>query len=57
LPALQTYFGLIHNTGNRDFDVSRTSALELEWWIVHRQREPDDPVERVRPHGNRTVVE
>jgi hypothetical protein len=38
LPALQTYFSLIHNTGNRDFDVARTATLELEWWIVHRQR-------------------
>ncbi|QVN23866.1 hypothetical protein JYG32_35120 [Burkholderia pyrrocinia] len=38
LPALQTYFSLIRNTGNRDFDVSRTTALELEWWIVHRER-------------------
>ncbi|WP_238594232.1 hypothetical protein [Burkholderia pyrrocinia] len=38
LPALHTYFSLIRNTGNRDFDVSRTTALELEWWIVHRQR-------------------
>ncbi|MFJ1258322.1 hypothetical protein [Cupriavidus sp. CuC1] len=39
LPALQTYFSLIRNTGNRDFDVARTATLELEWWIVHRQRE------------------
>jgi hypothetical protein len=43
LPALQTYFSLIRNTGNRDFDVSRTTALELEWWIVHRQRERYPP--------------
>lgn len=43
LPALQTYFSLIRNTGNRDFDVSRTAALELEWWIVHRQRERYPP--------------
>jgi hypothetical protein len=39
LPSLQTYFSLIHNTGNRDFDVARTATLELEWWIVHRQHE------------------
>ncbi|WP_423760798.1 hypothetical protein [Burkholderia sp. NLJ2] len=38
LPALHTYFSLIRNTGNRDFNLSRTTALELEWWIVHRQR-------------------
>jgi hypothetical protein len=38
LPALKSYFALIRNTGNRSFDVERTSALELQWWIVHRQR-------------------
>ncbi|MFT0171128.1 hypothetical protein ACLKMY_19270 [Paraburkholderia mimosarum] len=43
LPALQTWFSLIRNTGNRDFDVPRTTALELEWWIVHRQRERYPP--------------
>ena len=43
LPALQTYFSLIRNTGDRDFDVPRTTALELEWWIVHRQRERYPP--------------
>jgi hypothetical protein len=43
LPALQTYFSLIRNTGNRDFDVARTATLELEWWIVHRQRERYSP--------------
>ncbi len=43
LPTLQTYFRLIHNTGNRDFDVAHTTALELEWWIVHRQHERYPP--------------
>jgi hypothetical protein len=43
LPALHTYFSLIRNTGNRDFDVSRTTTLELECWIVHRQRERYPP--------------
>ncbi len=43
LPALQTYFGLIHNTGNRDFDVAHTARVELEWWIVHRQRDRYPP--------------
>jgi hypothetical protein len=38
LPALKSDFALIRNTGNRSFDVERTSALELQWWIVHRQR-------------------
>lgn len=38
LPALRTYFALIRNTGDRSFDIGHTAALELEWWIVHRQR-------------------
>ena len=47
-PALRSYFELIHNTSNRDFDVKRTAALELEWWIVHRQRDryPHDALGR-----------
>lgn len=38
LPALQAYFGTIRNTGTMDFDVRRAATLELEWWIVHRER-------------------
>ena len=38
LPALQAYFGMIRNTGSVDFDARRAAALELEWWIVHRDR-------------------
>ena len=43
LPALQAYFGLIRNTGRVDFDARRAAALELEWWIVHRERASNDP--------------
>jgi hypothetical protein len=39
LPALESYYGLIHNIADIDFDVPRAAKLELEWWIVHRQRE------------------
>ena len=38
LPSLEAYFRLLRNTGNVDFDVRRAAALELEWWIVHRNR-------------------
>lgn len=38
LPALTTYFATLHNTGDIDFDIERVAALELEWWIVHRER-------------------
>ncbi len=36
---LVSYFSLIHKTGNINFDVYEASALELRWWVVHRQRE------------------
>lgn len=39
LPALQSYFSIIRHTGNRGFAIDRAAALELEWWIVHRQRD------------------
>jgi hypothetical protein len=38
LPILKDYFGVIHRTGNIDFDVQQAATTELEWWIVHRER-------------------
>jgi hypothetical protein len=39
LPALESYYGAIRKIGNIDFDVQQAAKLELEWWIVHRERE------------------
>ncbi|MBI5473190.1 MAG: hypothetical protein HY961_12675 [Ignavibacteriae bacterium] len=39
LPNLRKYFHAIHAIGNIDFDIEQATRLELEWWIVHRQRE------------------
>lgn len=39
LPALESYFTTIHRTGDIDFDIKNAAKTELEWWIVHRQRE------------------
>ncbi len=39
LPDLESYYRLIRNIGNINFNVTQASKLELEWWIVHRQRE------------------
>jgi hypothetical protein len=39
LPALKSYYGAIRKIGNINFDVQRAAKLELEWWIVHRERE------------------
>jgi len=39
LPTLESYFATIRRTGNIPFDVPNAAKLELEWWIVHRQRD------------------
>jgi hypothetical protein len=38
LPALVSYYGAIRGIGNITFNVQRVAKLELEWWIVHRDR-------------------
>ncbi|PMS36256.1 hypothetical protein C0Z20_15090 [Trinickia symbiotica] len=43
LPALQSYFSIVRRTGNRAFGVDPAASLELEWWIVHRQRDRYPP--------------
>jgi hypothetical protein len=39
LPDLIAYYSAIEKSGVTPFDVQRTAELELEWWIVHRQRD------------------
>ena len=38
LPDLEKFYGEIRNISTTDFDVKNASKLELEWWIVHRER-------------------
>jgi hypothetical protein len=38
LPDLVTYYQAIREVSETPFDVNRAAALELEWWIVHRER-------------------
>lgn len=38
LPDLEKFYAEIRDVSTTDFDVKRAAALELEWWIVHRQR-------------------
>jgi hypothetical protein len=45
LPHLVKFYQAIHDGGDTPFDVEKAAGLELEWWIVHRQRarhEPED---------------
>ncbi len=39
VPVLESYFAAIHRTGDIEFDVPYAAKVELEWWIVHRERE------------------
>ena len=38
LPDVVAYYQAIRNVSQTSFDVNRAAALELEWWIVHRER-------------------
>ena len=39
LPNLVDYFQAIRNISATSFDAQRAAELELEWWIVHRERD------------------
>jgi hypothetical protein len=38
VPDLKRYYSLIREASTTPFDVDRTAELELDWWIVHRER-------------------
>lgn len=38
LPYLVRYYGIIRRASATQFDVRRAAGMELEWWIVHRER-------------------
>jgi hypothetical protein len=38
LPDLEKFYGEIRDISTTDFDAKQVAKLELEWWIVHRQR-------------------
>ena len=38
LPDLVNFYQSIRAVSDTDFDVERAAQLELEWWIVHRER-------------------
>jgi hypothetical protein len=45
LPDLVKFYGAIRKLSDIPFDVDRVARLELQWWIVHRERwkrQPDD---------------
>lgn len=38
LPDLEKFYTEIRDISKTEFDVKNASKLELEWWIVHRER-------------------
>ncbi len=38
LPDLVSFYNSIRSVSDTDFDPERAARLELEWWIVHRER-------------------
>ena len=43
LPDLRAFYTSIREVSDTDFDVERAARLELEWWIVHRERRGHAP--------------
>jgi hypothetical protein len=43
LPCLVRFFTSIRKVSDIPFDVNRAAQLELEWWIIHRQRHTPEP--------------
>ena len=43
LPDLEDFYSEIRNISTTDFDADQAAKLELEWWIVHRQRKSYPP--------------
>jgi hypothetical protein len=43
LPYLMDFYTAIHRVSDIDFNIDRAARLELEWWIIHRERERHKP--------------
>ena len=43
LPDLESFYHSVRAVADTDFDTTRAARLELEWWIVHRERRAHAP--------------
>jgi hypothetical protein len=41
LPDLEEYYEEISDRAQKPFDAEKVAKLELEWWILHRERSPE----------------
>jgi len=48
LPDLVKFYQAIRQTSDIPFNVNETARLELEWWIIHRQRAQYKPEDLTR---------
>jgi hypothetical protein len=48
LPDLVKFYEAIRKTSDVAFDVEQVAKLELEWWIIHRQRAEHQPEDLTR---------
>lgn len=39
LPNLVNFYQAINEVGDIKFDIEKAAKLELEWWIIHRERD------------------
>ena len=38
-PEVAVFYGAIRRVSSEPFDIERAARLELDWWIVHRERD------------------
>jgi len=43
LPQLESFYSDIRRVSDIPFDVARAARLEVEWWIIHRERASHQP--------------
>jgi hypothetical protein len=48
LPYLVKFYRSVREVGDVPFDVERAAKLELEWWIIHRERQQHAPGDLAR---------
>jgi hypothetical protein len=47
LPDLEAFYSDMRSASSTPFDPERAARLELEWWIIHRERAQHDPQDLV----------
>jgi len=48
LPYLRSFYTSVRKVSDVPFDIDRAARLELEWWIIHRQRDQHAPGDLAR---------